>query len=159
MAKNGFSADRLVIGSIETVAVSIGKNTTKSVDLRLKAKVDTGADTSSLHARKVKLFHRDGQEFVKFFIPTNGPINGNEEEIEALLVKKGRVKSSDGDAEGRYFVEATICAGKVSIPILLSLNDRSGMRYPMLLGRKFLKDQYIVDVSRQFVLGSPTCSF
>jgi hypothetical protein len=119
-----------------------------------KAKVDTGANTSSLHAVNIEPFDRDGVPFLRFRVPLGDVCRV----VEAPLHKRGVVKSSEGWKDERYFVEADLFLGGVHAPILLSLNDRSSMLYPVLLGRSFLRDRYLVDVSRKFLCQKPVGS-
>jgi hypothetical protein len=119
----------------------------------LKAKVDTGADTSSLDARWIRLMHREGKEWVRFVTESGG----KRHEIEAPLLRRVSVKSSDGRESDRYVVSAVACLGKKATSLELTLADRRGMEYPCLLGRAFLKGRYLVDVSGKFLQEKPTC--
>ena len=132
------------IGLVEHVELSFQK-----ARIPVDVKVDTGAATSSLHAIDIKVT----KDIVRFRFSKNGEV------YEAPLVRRGKVKSSDGESEGRYFVEAKICTGSIRHPILISLNDRSKMKYPMLLGRDFLRGKFLVDSSSQNLLPKPSCDF
>src|SRR5688572_26521333 len=80
-----------------------------------KAKVDTGANTSSLHAVNIEPFDRNGVAFLRFLVPLGEECRT----IEAPLHKRGIVKSSEGWKDERYFVEADLFIGNAHAPILL----------------------------------------
>lgn len=146
-------APGITIGWVEHATLFFPVTDLSSSRLRIKAKVDTGANTSSLHAVDIEPFDRDGITFLSFAIP----LNGVSKQVEAPLYKTGVVKTPEGVKQERFFIEAEICLGLTQMPILLSLNDRSTMIYPVLLGRTFLKERYLVDVSRKFLLEKPVC--
>lgn len=115
------------------------------------AKVDTGAYSSSLHCNITEIFKKHGVEYVKFIPLVYKNRVKNSKEIEAPVSKKKTVKSSSGHAEERYFIKLEVQMNGHSVITEFSLTDRSNMRHTILLGRKFLKGHYIVDVSRKFV--------
>ena len=141
--------DALTIGWVEKARLTLGKPLGGLDHVGIKAKVDTGAKTSSIHAVDIQPFVRDGMDYLGFTFPCNG----NTRHVEAPLLRRGIVKSSEGQKVERYFVMAHINIGPVEAPIVLSLNDRSTMIYPVLLGRSFLRQKFLVDVSRKFILG------
>lgn len=136
------------IGWVEHGAILVGK---ELVEIEVKA--DTGAATSSLHATDIQPFEKNGRSMVRFRLA----FGTKARELELPLVKVDDVRSSDGDEEQRFFVEVPLCLGKSRDRVLFSLNDRSKMRYHVLLGRRFLRDRYMVDSSRKYVLGKPAC--
>lgn len=130
----------------------IGKKETISLlDLELfnlTAKIDTGAYTSSLHCKNI-VVKDDG--FVYFT-----PLDDNHEAyknttVKFPLFKQKKVKSSNGITELRAYIKTKALFFKKEFPILLSLTDRSDMRHPILIGRKFLKNRFLVDVSNEFL--------
>jgi len=124
------------------------------VDYGLKnmiAKVDTGAYSSSLHCDILGVVKRKGKEYIKFIPLVYKNRVKNAVELEVPVHKKKIVKSSSGHAEERYFVEMNVQMNGHRVTTEFSLTDRSSMRHTILLGRKFLKGNYIVDVSRKFV--------
>ena len=88
-----------------------------------------------MNATDVKTYKKNGQERVKFRF-TN---QGKSVWLDFLVVKKAKVKASEGESEGRVFIEARVCSGTVRSPVLFSLNERSKMKYPVLLGREVLR--------------------
>jgi|LauGreDrversion4_2_1035121.scaffolds.fasta_scaffold667508_2 hypothetical protein len=116
------------------------------------AKIDTGAYSSSLHCHILSIEQMDGVEYVKFIPLVYKNRVKNAHELLVPVSKKKVVKSSSGHAEERYFVKLEVQLNGHAVTTEFSLTDRSNMRHTILLGRKFLKGHYIVDVSRKFVL-------
>lgn len=115
----------------------------------MEAKMDTGAYTSSLHCTEINV---DSEEnMVRFHVP------GFEEEpgmdLTAELAGRRIIRSSNGLAEERVIVVTSIQIGKRQFRIELSLTDRSDMRFPVLIGRRFLKNKFLVDVSKKYMIG------
>lgn len=124
------------------------------VDLGLRnliAKIDTGAYSSSLHCHITGIITKEGEEYIKFVPLVYKNKVKNAPEIVAKVSKKKLVKSSSGHTEERYFVKLEVQMNGHSVKTEFSLTDRSSMRHTILLGRKFLKGNYVVDVSRKFV--------
>lgn len=117
----------------------------------LKAKIDTGAKTSSLHAFCIKLVKRGGKTFVKFNVH---PIQKNLDLVVACaapLIDRRVVTDSGGHKELRYVINTTIHIGGVKKVIELTLTNRETMKYRMLLGREALK-QFYIDPSQSYLL-------
>lgn len=111
----------------------------------IKARVDSGAKTSALHAVNIAPFVRDGESWVKFDI---NPIQNNLKTIihcEALLVDKRIVKSSSGFREQRYVIRTTLDFGEHKWPIEMTLTNRDSMGFRMLLGREAMSGRVLVD--------------
>lgn len=119
----------------------------------VKAKVDTGARTSALHAFYVKRFERDGKPWVKFGVHPLQACNSMVVECEAPVKDVRRVTDSGGHAEWRPVIETTLMIQGSSRLIEVTLTDRETMMFRMLLGRSALKRRYLVDSGRSFVLG------
>ncbi len=117
---------------------------------RVKAKVDTGARTSAIHAFRVRSFSREGIDFVSFFLH---PIQGRREpEIacEAPVHDVRLIKSSNGQTQERFMISTTVAFGDQEWPVELSLTDRDEMGFRMLLGRTAVRKRFLVDPSRSF---------
>lgn len=119
----------------------------------VRAKIDTGARTSALHATEITPFARDGDPWVRFLSET-GP-EAEHVWCEAPLADERCVTSSNGVDEMRYIIDARIKLGGVSLPVQLSLTDRTPMAFPMLIGRTALKRHFLVNVARKYVHGAP----
>ncbi len=115
----------------------------------IEAKVDTGALTSALHVEDLTLL-KNGK--VRFRVVLDCDRPGGGVLVRAPVLKWARVRSSNGDYTRRCFVRTRVELGPVSKEIDLSLVSREKMLYRMLLGRKALKHDFIVDVSRRHLL-------
>lgn len=113
----------------------------------ITAKIDTGAYTSSIHCHHVELYKKNGTEMVSFHLldPTHPEYEGKTYHSKIHGVKM--IKSSNGVSEERIIIKTEIRINGDQYPIELSLADRTEMKYPVLIGRKFLQKKYIVDVS------------
>ena len=131
------SAPRVIVGPTEQIEIA-------EASLAYHARVDTGARTTSIHAESIRLV---GDE-VDFELATN---DGRRIPMRLPVAKIRNVRNAQG-VEERIFVELTLAHDGRAKPVLVNLRDRSHMTYPMLLGRNWLQDDYIVDVS----LGDPT---
>ncbi len=116
----------------------------------IKAKVDTGARTSALHAFAIEPFGPAERPMVRFGIHPNPDDPKLEIMCSAPLKDQREVTSSNGETEYRYVIETDILIGGRSWPIEISLTDRSGMAYRMLLGRSALQDDVQVAPSASF---------
>jgi hypothetical protein len=114
-----------------------------------RARVDSGAETSSLSANNVVEFERDGDNWVRFTFENDS----SEDAVKFELPVKRTVlirQASSVDAERRVVVELDLRLGKQLQATEFTLTDRSRMTYPVLLGRAFLMDLYVVDVARSY---------
>lgn len=120
----------------------------------IKAKVDTGAKTSALHAYDIEPFTEDGVDYVRFKIH---PLQGNkqlERICVAPLIDRRGVISSNGRREKRYVIKTPLSFGITKIDAEITLTTRHNMRFRMLLGREAIrKARFTVDPSKSFVLG------
>ena len=119
----------------------------------IKARVDSGAKTSSMHAFNIQRFRREGESWVSFEVH---PLQNNRRVVircERPVIDKRVVKSSSGISETRYVIGATIKAGTDTWDIELTLANRDSMGYRMLLGREAMSGRMLVDPSLSFCLG------
>ncbi len=119
----------------------------------IKARVDSGAKTSALHAINIAPFVKEGINWVKFDI---NPIQNNLKTVincEAILVDKRIVKSSSGFREQRYVIQTTINVGNDSWEIEMTLTNRDSMGFRMLLGREAMSGRILVDPEEKYLLG------
>ncbi len=120
---------------------------------RVKAKIDTGARTSALHAFMVEPFTRDAQQWVRFAIH---PAQGDTEtviECEAPVKDQRVVRDSGGHEELRYVIETQIAIGEDVIRSEVTLTDRDSMRFRVLLGRTALRANYVIHPGRSYIQG------
>lgn len=113
---------------------------------RMGAKVDTGARSSALHVEGLRLVSRGR---VRFDVVVHREHRDRHVPVLARIVRRARVRSSNGQFENRVFVETTLSLGGVEKKIEISLVDRGKMLHRMLLGRTALSRDFIVDVSRR----------
>lgn len=122
----------------------------------IKARVDSGAKTSALHAINIKIFDRNGEEWLKFDI---NPIQNNSKSVihcEAQLVDQRIVKSSNGTREKRYVIRTDVGLGTHTWQVEVTLTNRDSMGFRMLLGREAMVGRLIVDPEKKFELGQPS---
>jgi hypothetical protein len=119
---------------------------------KLDAKVDTGAYTSSLHCHDIEQFFKEGKNWVKFYVLDPDHPEYEQTPFECAIHKVKKVKSSNGQIEERVIIKQQSQFDNNNRTIELSLTDRSEMKYPVLIGRKFLRGQFIVDVSKKYSL-------
>jgi hypothetical protein len=120
---------------------------------KIKAKIDTGARTSALHAFKVEPFERDSRQWVRFAIH---PIQGDTEtvvECSAPVKDQRVVRDSGGHEELRYVIEAQIRIGEDVIRSEVTLTDRDSMTFRVLLGRTALRAHYVIHPGRSYMQG------
>lgn len=122
----------------------------------LRAKIDTGASTSSLHATEVEEFERDGQPWVRFNAHLGTPAQLRARRCEAPLVTMKRIKSSNGHAQARYVIRTTLALGDRVWEVEFTLACRKSMRYRLLIGSKALvHGQLVVNPGLKYVQDKP----
>ena len=121
----------------------------------VKAKVDTGARTSAIHAYRISTYESDGLTIARFQIH---PVQKRKRPVlavEAPVVDIRHVRSSNGSVEERLGVRTPIEMGQHRFSIDLTLTNRDEMGFRMLLGRSALKRRFLVDPGRSYVTGRP----
>jgi hypothetical protein len=126
----------------------------REASLIMLAKLDTGADTSSIHARQLHEFEKDGAPWVRFEIRN---FQGEVREITAPVVRVAKIKRPSGPAQRRIVIKLGLCLGEMFQEEFVSINDRTKFDYQFLLGRSFLAGNAIVDPSAMYV-SSPNCA-
>ncbi|PSW07429.1 ATP-dependent zinc protease family protein [Photobacterium lipolyticum] len=126
-----------------------------SIQSRFKARIDSGATTSSLNAVDIQLFERDGKEWVRFNLNHTSEVYEQKPEIvEAPVLRWVKIRQSTSEnAIRRPVIEAWVNLGPLHEKAQFALADRSQMVYPVLLGRDFFKDIALVDVGKRYVQG------
>ena len=134
-----------ILGGIEKVSID-------SIKQSFDARVDTGATTSSLNAVDIKEFERNGKDWVRFHLADKSQATEDQKWIEAPVVRYVKIRQSTTDqAERRAVIELWVKVGNIHEKAQFTLADRSQMSHPVLLGREFIKDIALVDVSKQYV--------
>ncbi|MGD8724220.1 MAG: RimK/LysX family protein, partial [Desulfobacterales bacterium] len=140
------SNDLRVAGWVEYVSLFPG-------NLKVKAKLDTGARNSSLNANHIEEFERDGATWVRFKLKN---WKGRSESFEARIARMAKIKQHDNESATRPVIRLGICLGDVYKKVEVNLEDRSKFNYQMLIGRSYLKDSFLVNASATFTM-EPTC--
>ncbi len=122
-------------------------------DTAVKAKIDTGARTSAIHAWDLEPFRRDGSAWIRFSLHPRQRDDTHVVVAEAPLLEEREVRSSNGDTELRAVVETTVVIGGHRFPIELTLTKRDQMGFRMLLGRTAMVDRLLVDPGRSYRTG------
>ncbi|MDX1299341.1 MAG: ATP-dependent zinc protease [Pseudomonas sp.] len=121
----------------------------------LRAKIDTGASTSCLHASDIQPFDRDGQSWVRFTAHI-GTLVQRRHRCEAQLVSVKTIKSSNGHSQSRYVIRTNLTLGEREWPVEFTLTCRKTMRYRVLLGSKALiAGQLLVNPALTYVQNKP----
>ncbi|MBR9861294.1 hypothetical protein GYB22_11210 [bacterium] len=115
----------------------------------LPCKVDTGADNCAIHCERARIKEINGEEHLVFkLLDRRHPLYSGKE-IMIKNFREIRIKSSFGDYEIRYQVKLTFKLFNEEFTAPFNLSNRKSMKYPVLLGRKFLSKKFIVDVSKR----------
>lgn len=120
----------------------------------VKARIDSGAKTSTLHAYNMQTFEDNGKEYVRFDVH---PVQHNRRisvRCKAELVGRRVIKSSSGDRQRRYVIKTPITLGGETWDIEVTLTNRDNMGYRMLIGREAMRGRYIVDPEQKFIFGN-----
>lgn len=119
----------------------------------IKARVDSGAKTSSIHAFNIQTFKRNNQSWVSFEVH---PLQQDRDTVircEAIVVDKRTIKSSSGESERRLVIRVPMVIGEQEWEVELTLTNRDSMGYRMLLGREAMLHRLLVDPAASFNLG------
>jgi hypothetical protein len=111
-------------------------------------KIDTGAYTSAIHCHKIALKERDGKQILTFKLLDPSHPQYENKEFSTEDFKEKRVKNSFGSSEKRFVIKTNIRLFGKKYAIQLSLSKRGEMRFPILIGRKFLLGKFMVDPAR-----------
>lgn len=107
------------------------------------AKIDTGAYSNTLHCHDIKV---KGKNLTFKVLDPQHPVFSSKEQSFSDFTRK-KIKNSFGEIEERYMIKTKIKIAGRLIKSIISLTDRGKMRYPVLIGRKLLKNKFVVDVS------------
>ena len=121
----------------------------------LKAKVDTGADNSSLHAFNLKWFDREGSPWVRFNLHPRQRTAKPTIPCEAEVVAERKVKNPGGRIELRPVIRTTVVVAGVAVDALVNLTTRDEMTFRMLLGRRTVRG-FLIDPARSYVGPRPS---
>ena len=141
-ATKSYNNDKPIVGRIERVSI-------EQSGIVVKARIDTGAKTSSLNALDLTAFERDGKKWVKFAVIN--PATKEKIYFEKKVKRFVRIKQMVTDNQRRPVVMITFRLGGVEEAVEVTLTDRSHYIYQLLIGRNFLLDRMLVDVSQKYI--------
>jgi len=141
------AAERMItVGAAEMVRIYPG-------GAAFKARIDTGATTSSINARKIKRFRKGGKRWVRFEV--NGK-NGQIFQMERPVVRTVRIKRFGLPSKRRTVVRIGICMGNFYKEAQVTLQDRRKRAFPVLIGRRYLAGAILVDPGTEYLV-KPNC--
>ncbi len=141
------SKNKPMLGWIEKVEI-------KPDNLIMHAKLAPGSETSSVGATNVKSFKKKGKRWVKFDLKDR---EGKSRTLSKELIRIAKIKRPGNDPIERYTVELGLCIGKTYLEEEVTLADRRGFEYELLIGRSFLAGNLTIDPSLSYTV-KPTCT-
>lgn len=121
----------------------------------VRAKIDTGARTSSLHAFGLETFDHEGEEHARFAIHPDHRSPGPAVIVEARVLGYRTVRNPGGRSEERPIIKTRLAIGRYRVTAELNLTRRDTMGMPMLVGRQTIRRRFVVDPGRSYLVGSP----
>lgn len=119
----------------------------------VRAKVDTGARTASVHAFGLEIFERDGQEYARFAVHPDHRSPGPAVIVETPVLGHRLVRNPGGRSEERPVIRTTLVIGTHRFGAEMNLTRRDEMGLPMLLGRHTVRRRFVVDPGRSYLVG------
>lgn len=139
-------SQKVILGWMEDVVVL-------PEDLKVRAKLDTGADTSSIHAEDIKIFKKNGEEWVRFKVSNR---EGKTKLVERRVWRTAKIKRKGKSPQLRPVVKLMVCIDRFNETVEFTLIDRSNFSSIALIGRNFLSGKILVDASSSY-LSEPDC--
>lgn len=134
--------EKKIIGRKEIISIL-------DLDLHdLDAKVDTGADSNALHCDDIYV---DDEKFVHFKLLDKVHPSYHGKKMKMPLFELRKIKSSNGQIQNRPSIKVTVDFFGKKYKTVISLTNRTDMKYPMLIGRKFISGKFLVDVSQEYI--------
>jgi len=147
LVAKSFFLSPLTLGWVERGGLQPG-------NVQLEAKLDTGAEYSSLDATHISKFTRDGQEWVRFQVNDR---HGKTVTMERPVLRQATIKRHFAKSQTRPVIRLRVCLGNFSQETEVNLVDRTGFIYPLLIGRKFMEGRLIIDPAVKHTV-EPTCA-
>lgn len=136
-----------VVGWVEKAVIMEG-------NIPIKAKIDSGARHSSMHCGCEIFTKKDGSKWARLSVEN---YNGETAEIETKIVRQAKIKRHDGKRQIRNVIKLTLCLGNVAKEVEINLINRDGLNYQLLVGRSFLKEDFLINTAKKF-LHEPRCN-
>jgi hypothetical protein len=121
----------------------------------IQAKVDTGADSSSLHAFNQERFEKEGIEYIRFEIHPRKRSGRGTVECETPIVMDRKVKNPGGRIEVRPVISTSLILKGIPIRALINLTERDEMTFRMLIGRRTMRGKFLVNPGRSYLGPQP----
>lgn len=144
----------LAQGQKETSVGYIEKAIVYPGAFRLRAKMDTGAETTAIHVRSYQRFRRDGRDWVRFTLR----FNGREATLERPVVRIARIRRTGVGLVERPVIRLGICIAGYFKLAQVNLADRTGMTYPLLIGRRYMSSGRLAIGSHKHLVSEPRCA-
>lgn len=122
---------------------------------RFKARIDTGATTTSIFAAEIEEFQQDGKPWVRFLVRNPETKKDYRLEMRVSRIAAIRKRGAEGTTR-RPAVALVLTIGEISKQVDVNLADRTGFKFPLLIGRDFLNGTAVVDVSLEYTQSSPS---
>lgn len=122
----------------------------------VKAKVDSGARSSSLHAFCIEPFERGGESWVRFDVHPLQRTDRLSKRCEAKVLDRRQVRSSNGLVAERFVILTTLDWHGHQVPMELTLANRDAMGFRMLIGREAIRNRFLIDSGRSYLGGRPS---
>ena len=135
------TASQEIVGWVENVLLT-------DDNLMIKAKIDSGARHSSLHCDCKAIKNQKGEKWVHLKI-TN--FDGDIVEFDKKVIRQAKIKRHDGRMQIRDVIKLNIGLGSIRKEVEVNLIDRTGLNYQMLIGRSYLKNDFLIDTSKKFI--------
>jgi len=136
-----------VVGWVENVKVYPG-------NIEIKSKIDSGAKTSSLNCQCITPIKRNNEDWVSFSVKNS---KGKVVHFEKPILRIAKIRRFFGKSQERFVVKLGICLGSVYREEEVTLMDRTGFNYQMLIGRNFTRNDFLIDPGRTFTT-NPVCN-
>ncbi len=146
-AKNPAPTEKLVIGEAEHIGIP-------ALDAVFKARIDTGATTTSIYAVDIQEFERDTKPWVRFVVKNAEQKKDYPLEMPVASVAMIKKRGVEGETR-RPAVKLVLVMGDATRQVNVNLADRTGFEYPLLIGRDFLRGLAVVDVSKKYTQETP----
>lgn len=144
VAKDDPDEETVVLGYVEEVYVG-------NIALAMRGKLDTGADSSSVHARDVELYDKNGRDtWVRFKLIGK---DGRTVKYDQNVIRFAHIKTKTGGTIRRPVIRLPLCVGGKRGHAEVNLADRGDFEYDILVGREFLADRIVVDAGQTFIAG------
>ncbi len=148
-ARDSSSSTLPIVGYVEKVKIYL-----PSSHIVIKAKIDTGAKTSSLDVNHLVFFSQQGEDWVRFSVTDD---DGEPILLSLPVERSTRIRRAGAKRDERPVVKLGLCVGGYFKEGEVNLTEREGMNYPMLIGRRFLSQSFLVDSAHKFVQKKPRC--